>query len=120
VTKYFGMFGISANYTYTHSRITTTKLLYTYVAGVGNQTETVNQTRPLQGQANNIGNLSLLFKDQKIGLDAQLALLIPATGSPRSLPTPTSTSGRNPSPSSIFRWKSASPTISLSSARSTT
>lgn len=74
VTKYFGMFGISANYTYTHSRITTTKLLYTYVPGVGNQTETVNQTRPLQGQANNIGNISLLFKDQKIGLDVQLAL----------------------------------------------
>jgi TonB-dependent receptor len=74
LTKYFGMFGISANYTYTHSRITTTKLLYTYVAGVGNQTETVNQTRPLQGQANNIGNISLLFKDQKIGLDVQLAL----------------------------------------------
>jgi len=74
VTKYFGMFGVSANYTYTHSRITTTKLLYTYVAGVGNQTETVNQTRPLQGQANNIGNISLLFKDQKLGLDVQLAL----------------------------------------------
>jgi TonB-dependent receptor len=74
VTKYFGMFGVSANYTYTHSRITTAKLLYTYVAGVGNQTETVNQTRPLQGQANNIGNVSLLFKDQKIGLDVQLAL----------------------------------------------
>jgi TonB-dependent receptor len=74
VTKFFGMFGVSANYTYTHSRITTTKLLYTYVAGVGNQTETVNQTRPLQGQANNTGNVSLLFKGQKMGLNVQLAL----------------------------------------------
>jgi outer membrane receptor protein involved in Fe transport len=33
-----------------------------------------NQTRPLQGQAANIGNVSLLYKDQKIGLDAQLSL----------------------------------------------
>jgi outer membrane receptor protein involved in Fe transport len=72
--KYFGMFGISANYTYTHSSITTTKLVYSFVQGVGNQTSTENQTRPLQGQANNIGNISLLFKDQRIGLEAQLAL----------------------------------------------
>jgi outer membrane receptor protein involved in Fe transport len=72
-TKFFGMFGVSANYTYTHSQITTSKLLYTFVQGTGNQTEIVNQTRPLQGQANNVGNLSLLFKDPKIGLDFQLA-----------------------------------------------
>ncbi len=32
------------------------------------------QTRPLQGQAANIGNVSLLYKDQKNGLDAQLSL----------------------------------------------
>jgi TonB-dependent receptor len=74
LTKYWGIFGVSANYTYTHSSITTTKLVYGYVSGVGNQTTTVNQTRPLQGQANNIGNISLLLKDSKIGLDAQLAL----------------------------------------------
>lgn len=72
-TKYFGMFGISANYTYTHSQITTTKLLYTFVAGSGNITELTNQTRPLQGQANNVGNISLLYKNPKIGLDVQLA-----------------------------------------------
>jgi len=72
-TKFFGMFGVSANYTYTHSRVTTSKLLYTFVEGVGNQTLVVNQSRPLQGQADNVGNVSLLFKDQKIGLDVQLA-----------------------------------------------
>jgi hypothetical protein len=72
-TKYFGVFGISANYTYTHSEITTPKLLYEYQPGTGNQTVAVNETRPLQGQADNVGNLSLLFKDPKIGLDAQLA-----------------------------------------------
>jgi outer membrane receptor protein involved in Fe transport len=74
ITKYWGIFGVSANYTYTHSSITTTKLVYGYVSGVGNQTTTMNQTRPLQGQANNIGNISLLLKDPRIGLDAQLAL----------------------------------------------
>lgn len=73
-TKYFGMFGVSANYTYTHSRVTTTKHLYTFIQGTGNTTLNVNQTRPLQGQANNVGNISLLFKDQHIGLDVQLAL----------------------------------------------
>lgn len=72
VTKYFGMFGVSANYTWTHSSVTTPKLLYHYV-GSSIRTDTVFQTRPLQGQANNIGNISLLFKDSKTGTDLQLA-----------------------------------------------
>ena len=72
-TKYFGMFGINANYTYTHSRVTTTKRVYGETATSGIQTTNMEQSRPLQGQADNIGNLSLLFKDQNIGLDIQLA-----------------------------------------------
>jgi outer membrane receptor protein involved in Fe transport len=72
-TKFFGKFGVSANYTYTHSQITTTKLYYTFVTGEGNQTQLRNQTRPLQGQANNVGNISLIYKDNKLGLDVQLA-----------------------------------------------
>jgi outer membrane receptor protein involved in Fe transport len=72
-TKYFGKFGVSANYTYTHSRVTTSKLLYTFVPGTGNITENTTQSRPLQGQADNVGNISLLYKDQKLGLDIQLA-----------------------------------------------
>ena len=72
-TKFFGIFGVSANYTYTHSRITTPKLYYEYVSGVGDQTVSVNETRPLQGQADHVGNLSLLLKAPKLGLDAQLA-----------------------------------------------
>jgi TonB-dependent receptor len=71
-TKFFGKFGINANYTYTHSRVTTTKLVIG-VTPSGIQTTDKNQTRPLQGQADHIGNLSLLYKDQKIGLDIQLA-----------------------------------------------
>jgi outer membrane receptor protein involved in Fe transport len=72
-TRYFGMFGVSANYTYTHSQITTNKLVYHFVQGSGNQTDLTTQTRPLQGQANHIGNISLLFKDPRLGLDIQLA-----------------------------------------------
>jgi outer membrane receptor protein involved in Fe transport len=69
LTKFFGIFGVSANYTYTHSSITTQKLSKNNAA----QVVYVNETRPLQGQAENIGNFSFLFKSAKIGLDIQLA-----------------------------------------------
>jgi TonB-dependent receptor len=67
--KYFGFFGVSGNYTYTNSKITTSKLFYdtNYIA------YQTTQTRPLQGQAPHIANLSLLFKSPKLGLDIQLA-----------------------------------------------
>lgn len=69
MAKYFGKFGISANYTYTNSKITTSKLFYnsSYVS------EEATQTRPLQGQSPHIGNVSLLYKNQKSGFDVQLA-----------------------------------------------
>jgi len=78
-TKYFGKFGIAANYTYTNSKVTTTKLVYRLVPGSGGlgpqeKTTDTTQTRPLQGQAANIGNISLLYKNQQLGLDVQLAL----------------------------------------------
>jgi len=69
VVKYWGSFGISGNYTYTHSRITTPKQFLQD----NNEAIMVQQSRPLQGQAPNIGNLSLLYKNQKNGLDFQLA-----------------------------------------------
>ena len=68
--KFFGNIGASINYTYTQSQITTPKSIDVLNVGV----TTRNQTRPLQGQAANIGNVSLLYKDQKNGIDAQLAL----------------------------------------------
>ena len=72
-SKFFGMFGVSANYTYTHSKVTTPKLLYHYV-GSSIQTDTVYQSRPLQGQADNIGNIALLFKSPRSGTNLQIAL----------------------------------------------
>ncbi len=68
--KYFGNVGVSINYTYTQSQITTAKA----ITDANGNASTRDQTRPLQGQAANVGNVSLLYKDQKLGLDAQLSL----------------------------------------------
>ncbi|MGZ3945590.1 MAG: TonB-dependent receptor domain-containing protein [Mucilaginibacter sp.] len=67
--KFFGNIGVSLNYTYTDSKITTPKSIV-----VGTQVSSINQTRPLQGQAAHIGNASLLYKDQRNGIEAQLSV----------------------------------------------
>jgi TonB-dependent receptor len=77
VTKYFHSFGVKGNYTFTHSTITTTKL-FNYDNPDRSSSEkalvkNVNQTRPLNGQARHVANLSLLYKDTKHGWDGQLA-----------------------------------------------
>ena len=72
-TKYWRWFGVKLNYTFTDSRITTTKEQNFVVPGK-DTSRIVNQTRPLQGQSKHIANLSLLFKDDnRLGLNAQLA-----------------------------------------------
>ena len=68
VMKYFNWFGIKANYTYTHSGITTVKNMMQ-----DSQVITVTQTRPLYGQAAHVANLSLLFKFAKAGVEAQVS-----------------------------------------------
>ncbi|MEO7991156.1 MAG: TonB-dependent receptor [Chryseolinea sp.] len=78
-TKYFNKFGVKANYTFTNSTITTTKTLWAR-EDPNDQSSTLiqltpNQTRPLQGQAKHIGNLVLLYKDQKSGTNLQLAFV---------------------------------------------
>jgi len=76
-TKYLGKFGLSLNYTYTHSKVVTNKFNYYRDADSLGESHNlpISQTRPLQGQANHIGNCSLLYKDNKLGLDAQLAFV---------------------------------------------
>jgi len=75
VTKYFGYFGISANYTYTKSNITDS-LIYSYRNTAGAiVSKKVEESRPLQGQSNHIGNLSFIYKNPKIGFDFQTALV---------------------------------------------
>jgi len=72
--KFFNKIGVKANYTYTHSRITTPKTSRRINETTGDQEPfLVNQTRPLFGQSAHIGNLSLLYKDTKRGWDAQVA-----------------------------------------------
>lgn len=67
-TKYFRWFGIRANYTYTHSSITTSRQ-----AMDGNDVRLTRQSRPLAGQAAHVANLALLVKDGSRHIDAQLA-----------------------------------------------
>ena len=75
--KYFSWFGIKANYTYTNSDITTTKMKVIPNPDPNAETkiltEYVNQTRPLFGQAAHVVNFSVLFKDKRNGWDGQLA-----------------------------------------------
>jgi len=75
-TKYFSKFGVSANYTYTHSKVTVSDKFYYKSPVDGSATTTfVDVSRPLQGQAAHVGNISLLYKDAKKGTDLQLAAI---------------------------------------------
>jgi len=72
-TKYFGHLGVTGNYTYIHSRISSTKSYYNLQTGYYNK-DTL-QPRSLQGQTDHVLNLSLLYKDERAGLFAQLAFM---------------------------------------------
>ena len=66
--KYFGNFGISANYTYTKSVIKVPKIFY-----LPDSTLThVIETRPLIGQSPHIINATLIYRDIEKGLKCQL------------------------------------------------
>jgi TonB-dependent receptor len=67
--KFFGNIGFSANYTYTHSQITTLKGI-----DVGGEVSYRDQTRPLQGQPASVGNFSVLYKSTRSGIEGQLSL----------------------------------------------
>lgn len=71
VIKYIRHFGVKANYTYTHSEITTSKR--EYKEGSAEYKSGVTQTRPLVNQAPHTANISLLYKDTEHGWNAQLA-----------------------------------------------
>ncbi len=68
IMKYFNWLGIKANYTYTHSKVTTNKRVME-----GSEVRMMEQSRPLFGQAAHVANLSLLFKDTRHGWEGQLA-----------------------------------------------
>ena len=72
-TKFKRQWGIKANYTWTNSQITTTKLSRIKTSKNQDSTIYVSQTRPLYGQSSNVGNISLLYMGEKNGISAQLA-----------------------------------------------
>jgi TonB-dependent receptor len=81
-SKFIRNWGVSGNYTYTHSSITTTKKVYYRDKNGSIQNAppvtaefptAPTQTRPLQGQSDHIANLSLIYKNTDIGFDAQLS-----------------------------------------------
>lgn len=71
VIKYIRHFGVKLNYTYTHSRITTSKR--EYQEGSAEYKTGVTQSRPLVNQAPHTANLSFLYKDTENGWSGQLA-----------------------------------------------
>lgn len=76
-SKFFNKIGIRGNYTYTNSSLTTQKT--ERVRQDPNDPSSqlvlneVTQTRPLQGQADHVANLSLLYKNLGKGTDVQLS-----------------------------------------------
>lgn len=74
--RYFGAIGFALNYTYTKSVVNASYRLYIY-----DSTRSSNKTyysstkvsRPLQGQADHIGNISLLYKGRNNGVNGQIA-----------------------------------------------
>jgi len=71
--KFVRSFGIKANYTYTHSAITTPKVYYGKDESGNTKTLSIDQTRPLVGQAAHVANVSLMIRDVNHGWDSQLA-----------------------------------------------
>lgn len=69
-SKYFGDFGVTGNYTYLHSEIYSTK---SYIDLSQNIAKDSLQKRSLQGQTDHTLNLSLLYRNEKRKLFAQLA-----------------------------------------------
>jgi Outer membrane receptor proteins, mostly Fe transport len=77
VIKYFRSFGIKANYTFTQSNITATKL-FNYDNPNPDATDrilikNVEQSRPLNGQAKHVANATLIYKNVNSGWDAQVS-----------------------------------------------
>ncbi|WP_223649318.1 TonB-dependent receptor [Hymenobacter psoromatis] len=68
--KFFGPFGLSTNYTFTSSSITTNK---GRSATAEDPRVLVAQKRPLQGQSKHVANASLLYNDPHTGIEVQLA-----------------------------------------------
>lgn len=72
-THYFGNLGVAGNYTYVNSSITVQKTYNTFDANGTAGQFTQRLTRPLQGQARNLANASLLYRSRPARFYAQLS-----------------------------------------------
>ena len=79
VTKYFGLFGVQADYTYTYSHIGQPAKFKTRQdpADPSSDLVTVSRTesRPLQGQSPHLGSLSFLYQDGRSGWNARVSAI---------------------------------------------
>ena len=71
-TKYFGNVGFSLNYTIINSKVNSPKIVADSVSA-SNTTVFKTQSRPLQGQSDNVLNFSLLYRSAAKKIFAQLA-----------------------------------------------
>ena len=72
-TRYFGHLGLSGNYTYVNSTISVKKTYNVFNPDNTTGSLIVDVTRPLQGQARNVANASLLYRSRPARFYAQLS-----------------------------------------------
>ena len=72
-SRRFGELGVSANYTFTHSALTSDKIRFLRVGANDPTVEHIQQTRPLVGQSGNILNASVLFDHTESGSFIELS-----------------------------------------------
>ena len=79
VTKYFGLFGVQADYTYTYSHITQPVKLQARQDPADPSSDLIpvsrNESRPLQGQSPHLGSLSFLYQDTRKGWNARVSAI---------------------------------------------
>jgi TonB-dependent receptor len=73
LTKYFGNFGITGNYTYLYSSIYSNKAYTDYSYNPPRAVPDTLQKRPLQGETNNTVNISLIYRNNKARFFAELS-----------------------------------------------
>src|SRR5207247_127707 len=61
-TKYFGNLGFTLNYTYINSKVKSPKIVADAVSSTNTSVYKI-QSRPLQGQSDNVLNFSLLYRN---------------------------------------------------------
>ncbi len=89
--KYFGNFGFTANYTFTHSAVDVPKHFFVIKDNVYQTTITKTETRPLVGQSPHLVNVGISYRNQHLGLKASLAYTMQGY----NLVTPSDTYGKD-------------------------